>query len=264
MNDLRSQKTPIESLFIEATERFRSNIKTMYSVPVRGPHPTAHTSPPPVPLHNPFSGSWGHLVMFLQNGKIHVGYKDLMENYQIVVNNLAAERGEKDTNLVLNVFQSLLDEFTRSYTKTDFEPTKVGSFTPTAPILSWVLPVQWLAVSPHIVLAQPLPFSHTHLSPASPTTLVDPHPLSPTNYGTIISLVSHGPDAALLSRLWVLGCLMLLQVGHGASKLPTSFLRTGMFLGDSWSDYSSPCGLHLSLSLSRAKPRRRSGNRNVL
>ncbi|XP_076409299.1 unconventional myosin-IXb isoform X5 [Peromyscus maniculatus bairdii] len=91
VNDLRSQKTPIESLFIEATERFRSNIKTMYSVP---------------------------------NGKIHVGYKDLMENYQIVVSNLAAERGEKDTNLVLNVFQSLLDEFTRSYTKTDFEPTK--------------------------------------------------------------------------------------------------------------------------------------------
>lgn len=91
VNDLRSQKTPIESLFIEATERFRSNIKTMYSVP---------------------------------NGKIHVGYKDLMENYQIVVSNLATERGEKDTNLVLNVFQSLLDEFTRSYSKTDFERAK--------------------------------------------------------------------------------------------------------------------------------------------
>lgn len=68
--------------------------------------------------------------MFLQNGKIHVGYKDLMENYQIVVSNLAAERGEKDTNLVLNVFQSLLDEFTRSYNKTDFERAKVGSSTP--------------------------------------------------------------------------------------------------------------------------------------
>ncbi|MEJ1287871.1 myosin IXb [Cricetulus griseus] len=123
VNDLRSQKTPIESLFIEATERFRSNIKTMYSVPVRGPTPSAHTFPSPTT--HPFAGSWGHLVMFLQNGKIHVGYKDLMENYQIVVNNLAAERGEKDTNLVLNVFQSLLDEFTRSYTKTDFEPAKV-------------------------------------------------------------------------------------------------------------------------------------------
>ncbi|KAM4888057.1 unconventional myosin-IXb isoform 2-T2 [Thomomys bottae] len=89
INDLRSQKTPIESLFIEATETFRSNIKTMYSVP---------------------------------NGKIHVGYKDLMENYQIIVNNLATERGQKDTNLVLNLFQSLLDEFTRGCTKSDFEP----------------------------------------------------------------------------------------------------------------------------------------------
>ncbi|XP_040846605.1 unconventional myosin-IXb isoform X2 [Ochotona curzoniae] len=92
INDLRSQKTPIESLFIEATEKFRSNIKTMYSVP---------------------------------NGKIHVGYKDLMENYQIVVGNLAAERGHTDTNLVLNLFQSLLDEFTRGYTtKNDLEPAK--------------------------------------------------------------------------------------------------------------------------------------------
>ena len=65
-----------------------------------------------------------------QNGKIHVGYKDLMENYQIVVSNLAAERGEKDTNLVLNLFQSLLDEFTRGHTKNDFEPPKVGATTP--------------------------------------------------------------------------------------------------------------------------------------
>ncbi|KAB0406648.1 hypothetical protein E2I00_018654, partial [Balaenoptera physalus] len=97
INDLRSQKTPIESLFIEATEKFRSNLKTMYSVP---------------------------------NGKIHVGYKDLMENYQIVVSNLAAERGEKDTNLVLNLFQSLLDEFTRGHTKNDFEPPKVGATAP--------------------------------------------------------------------------------------------------------------------------------------
>ncbi|XP_017906849.1 PREDICTED: unconventional myosin-IXb isoform X3 [Capra hircus] len=91
VNDLRSQKTAIESLFIEATEKFRSHLKTMYSLP---------------------------------NGEIHVGYKDLTENYQIVVNNLAAERGEKDTNLVLNLFQSLLDEFTRGYTKNDFEPPK--------------------------------------------------------------------------------------------------------------------------------------------
>uniref|UniRef100_A0A8D0PJ96 Unconventional myosin-IXb n=1 Tax=Sus scrofa TaxID=9823 RepID=A0A8D0PJ96_PIG len=94
INDLRSQKTPIEGLFIEATEKFRSNLKTMYSVP---------------------------------NGKIHVGYKDLMENYQIMVSNLAAEHGEKDPNLVLNTFQSLLDEFTRRHTKNDFEPPKSKS-----------------------------------------------------------------------------------------------------------------------------------------
>ncbi|KAM9243771.1 unconventional myosin-IXb isoform 1-T1 [Dugong dugon] len=91
INDLRSQKTPIESLFIEATEKFRSNLKTMYSVP---------------------------------NGKIHVGYKDLMENYQIVVSNMADERGEKDTNPVLNLFQTLLDEFTRGHSKSDFEAPK--------------------------------------------------------------------------------------------------------------------------------------------
>lgn len=55
-----------------------------------------------------------------------------MENYQIVVSNLAAERGEKDTNLVLNLFQSLLDEFTRGHTKNDFEPPKVGAAAPCA------------------------------------------------------------------------------------------------------------------------------------
>lgn len=54
-----------------------------------------------------------------------MGYKDLLENYHIVVSSLATERGEKDPNLVLNLFQSLLDEFTRI--KSDFEPPpKVG------------------------------------------------------------------------------------------------------------------------------------------
>lgn len=132
MNDLRSQKTPIESLFIEATEKFRSNLKTMYSVPVcgtpapgRGPEATPTPSPArALPSVCPTGGSH---PAFPQNGNIHVGYKDLMENYQIVVSNLAAERGEKDTNLVLNLFQSLLDEFTRGYTKNDFEPPKVGA-----------------------------------------------------------------------------------------------------------------------------------------
>ncbi|NXK91824.1 MYO9B protein, partial [Formicarius rufipectus] len=84
INDLSSQKSGVECLFFEATEKFRGNIKTMYSAP---------------------------------NGQIHVGYKDLMENYQLLVTNLAQKREEKEVKLVLNLFQSLLDEFIRGYTK---------------------------------------------------------------------------------------------------------------------------------------------------
>lgn len=51
------------------------------------------------------------------NGQIHVGYKDLVENYQLLVTNLAKKREEKEVKLVLNLFQSLLDEFIRGYTK---------------------------------------------------------------------------------------------------------------------------------------------------
>ncbi|XP_061457369.1 unconventional myosin-IXb isoform X8 [Rhineura floridana] len=84
INDLHSQKSAIECLFFEATEKFRGNIKTMYSAP---------------------------------NGQIHVGYRDLMENYQLLVVNMAKQKEEKDVKLVLNLFQSLLDEFGRSYAK---------------------------------------------------------------------------------------------------------------------------------------------------
>ncbi|XP_065508474.1 unconventional myosin-IXb isoform X2 [Caloenas nicobarica] len=84
INDLRSLKSGVECLFFEATEKFRGNIKTMYSAP---------------------------------NGQIHVGYKDLVENYQLLVTNLAKKREEKEVKLVLNLFQSLLDEFIRGYTK---------------------------------------------------------------------------------------------------------------------------------------------------
>ncbi|NXP79478.1 MYO9B protein, partial [Ramphastos sulfuratus] len=86
INDLRSQKSGVECLFFEATEKFRGNIKTMYSAP---------------------------------DGQIHVGYKDLVENYQLLVTNLAKKREEKEVKLVLNLFQSLLDEFIRGYTKRD-------------------------------------------------------------------------------------------------------------------------------------------------
>ncbi|NWR60598.1 MYO9B protein, partial [Bucorvus abyssinicus] len=84
INDLHSQKSGVECLFFEATEKFRGNIKTMYSAP---------------------------------NGQIHVGYKDLVENYQLLVTNLAKKREEKEVKLVLNLFQSLLDEFIRGHTK---------------------------------------------------------------------------------------------------------------------------------------------------
>ncbi|NWX48295.1 MYO9B protein, partial [Steatornis caripensis] len=84
INDLHSQKSGVECLFFEATEKFRGNIKSMYSAP---------------------------------NGQIHVGYKDLVENYQLLVTNLAKKREEKEVKLVLNLFQSLLDEFIRGYTK---------------------------------------------------------------------------------------------------------------------------------------------------
>ncbi|XP_070603858.1 unconventional myosin-IXb isoform X3 [Erythrolamprus reginae] len=84
INDLQSQKSAIECLFFQATEKFRGNIKTMYSAP---------------------------------NRQIHVGYRDLMENYQLLVVNMAKQKEEKDVKLVLNLFQSLLDEFARSYAK---------------------------------------------------------------------------------------------------------------------------------------------------
>lgn len=40
-----------------------------------------------------------------------------MENYQLLVVNLAKEMEEKEVKLVLNIFQSLLDEFSREYFK---------------------------------------------------------------------------------------------------------------------------------------------------
>uniref|UniRef100_A0A8C9FFM0 Myosin IXB n=1 Tax=Pavo cristatus TaxID=9049 RepID=A0A8C9FFM0_PAVCR len=74
---------------------------------------------------DPVRLSWKKTVMnkccfflpFSPNGQIHVGYKDLVENYQLLVTNLAKKREEKEVKLVLNLFQSLLDEFIRGYTK---------------------------------------------------------------------------------------------------------------------------------------------------
>uniref|UniRef100_A0A8D2IRN4 Myosin IXB n=1 Tax=Varanus komodoensis TaxID=61221 RepID=A0A8D2IRN4_VARKO len=90
INDLHSKKSAIECLFFEATEKFRGNLKTMYSAP---------------------------------NGQIHVGYHDLIENYQLLVVNMAKQKEEKDLRPVLNLFRSLLDEFASSYAKKE-EPER--------------------------------------------------------------------------------------------------------------------------------------------
>ncbi|XP_075137034.1 unconventional myosin-IXb isoform X2 [Leptodactylus fuscus] len=89
---LHQDKSAIESLLYRAMEMFRSNLKSMYSSP---------------------------------NGHIHAGYKDLMENFQLLVSSLTKEKNEKDVKLVLNLFQSFLDEFTRGYSKREeHEPQK--------------------------------------------------------------------------------------------------------------------------------------------
>ncbi|XP_073513352.1 unconventional myosin-IXb isoform X3 [Phyllobates terribilis] len=89
---LHKDKSAIESLLYRAMEMFRANLKSMYSSP---------------------------------KGHIHAGYKDLMENFQLLVSSLTKEKSEKDVKLVLNLFQSFLDEFTRGYSKKeDHEPQK--------------------------------------------------------------------------------------------------------------------------------------------
>ncbi|KAM4051304.1 unconventional myosin-IXb isoform 2-T2 [Anomaloglossus baeobatrachus] len=89
---LHQDKSAIESLLYRAMEMFRANLKSMYSSP---------------------------------KGHIHAGYKDLMENFQLLVSSLTKEKNEKDVKLVLNLFQSFLDEFTRGYSKKeDHEPQK--------------------------------------------------------------------------------------------------------------------------------------------
>ncbi|XP_067832944.1 LOW QUALITY PROTEIN: unconventional myosin-IXb-like [Heptranchias perlo] len=84
LNSRGSQESNIETLFIKVTERFRQTLKSMY------------------PVHN---------------GQTHVGYKDLMKNFQLLLTRLAGERQKAEMQFVLNLFESLLDEFARSYSK---------------------------------------------------------------------------------------------------------------------------------------------------
>ncbi|XP_058256600.1 unconventional myosin-IXb isoform X3 [Hemibagrus wyckioides] len=93
VNDLRSrgkQLSATEHIFITATMQFRENIKSMYSL-----------------------------------SKPHIGYKSLMRSYQNKVISLAGEQQKGEVQLVVNLFQSVLDGFIRGEIKREeAEPVK--------------------------------------------------------------------------------------------------------------------------------------------
>uniref|UniRef100_A0A8B9KEC1 Myosin IXB n=1 Tax=Astyanax mexicanus TaxID=7994 RepID=A0A8B9KEC1_ASTMX len=86
---LGNQLSATEHIFITATMQFRADIKSMYSVP-------------------------------------HIGYKSLMRGYQNKVISLAGEKQKGEVQLVVNLFQSVLDGFIRGEIKREeAEPAKV-------------------------------------------------------------------------------------------------------------------------------------------
>ncbi|XP_046714339.1 unconventional myosin-IXb isoform X3 [Silurus meridionalis] len=93
VNDLRSRGKHLsatEHIFITATMLFRENIKSMYS-----------------------------------RSEPHIGYKSLMRGYQKKVNSLAGEQQKGEVQLVVNLFQSVLDGFIRGEIKREeAEPAK--------------------------------------------------------------------------------------------------------------------------------------------
>ncbi|KAM6962551.1 unconventional myosin-IXb [Aplochiton taeniatus] len=93
VNDFRSrgkQLSATEAIFITATMQFRQTIKEMYSLP-----------------------------------KPTVGYKGLMKGYQNRVIHLAGEQKKGEVQLVVNLFQSVLDGFIRGeIKKEEAEPAK--------------------------------------------------------------------------------------------------------------------------------------------
>uniref|UniRef100_A0A3B3Z691 Myosin IXB n=1 Tax=Poecilia mexicana TaxID=48701 RepID=A0A3B3Z691_9TELE len=93
VNDFRSRGkslSPIESIFVTATMQFREHIKSMYS------------------LSNPT-----------------IGYKALMTGFKNKVITLATDKQQEDVQLVVNLFQSVLDGFIRGEVKKEeAEPVK--------------------------------------------------------------------------------------------------------------------------------------------
>ncbi|XP_029987922.1 unconventional myosin-IXb isoform X3 [Sphaeramia orbicularis] len=93
VNDFRSRGKSLsatEAIFITATMQFRETIKAMYSLP-----------------------------------KPTIGYKDLMTSYQNKVVHLADDKQKGEVQLVVNLFQSVLDGFIRGeMKKEEAEPAK--------------------------------------------------------------------------------------------------------------------------------------------
>ncbi|CAL8308382.1 unnamed protein product [Lota lota] len=92
VNDFRSrgkQLSATEAIFVTATMEFRKNILAMYSLT-----------------------------------KLTIGYKDLMKGYQAKVIHLAGESQKGEVQLVVNLFQSVLDGFIRGEMKKEEEPVK--------------------------------------------------------------------------------------------------------------------------------------------
>ncbi|XP_041861931.1 unconventional myosin-IXb isoform X3 [Melanotaenia boesemani] len=93
VNDFRSRGKSLsatEAIFVTATMQFRENIKAMYSLP-----------------------------------KPTIGYKGLMSGYQNKVLHLAGSKQKEEVQLVVNLFQSVLDGFIRGeIKKEEAEPAK--------------------------------------------------------------------------------------------------------------------------------------------
>lgn len=93
VNDFRSRSKTLsetENIFVTATMQFRENIKAMYSLP-----------------------------------KPTIGYKGLMSGYQNKVMHLAGSKKKEEVQLVVNLFQSVLDGFIRGeMKKEEAEPAK--------------------------------------------------------------------------------------------------------------------------------------------
>ncbi|KAM4629651.1 LOW QUALITY PROTEIN: unconventional myosin-IXb [Polymixia lowei] len=93
VNDFRSrgkQLSATEAIFVTATMQFRETIKAMYSLP-----------------------------------KPTIGYKGLMKGYQNKVIHLAGDKQKGEVQLVVNLFQSVLDGFIRGeMKKEEAEPAK--------------------------------------------------------------------------------------------------------------------------------------------